>query len=225
MKKFQCSTGTANGLASCDSDSAPPPPCEGRAAEHVSNVKEHGTRKKPTSDTKTLWVKTFRCFGCGKSSHTMPKCRQCSQAYYCGADCQRKHWPKHTRSCKAAVAALARHAHRERLARAVREKGKAKVRSTEDDDLCVICQAKPVDPVEVIPNTSWVTRDPYWFREPLTYLASIAFHCNSFRVATSTARLVWRSYVRKAWTSRAPSAESLCRPGRRSSSTWVAGST
>ena len=152
MKKFQRSTGTANGLASCDSDSAPPPPCEGRAAEHVSNVKEHGTRKKPTSDTKTLWVKTFRCFECGKSSHKMPKCRQCSQAYYCGADCQRKHWPKHKRSCKAAVAALARHAHRERLARAVREKGKAKVQSTEDDDLCVICQAKRVDPVEVSPN-------------------------------------------------------------------------
>ena len=152
MKKFQRSNGTASGLASCDSDSAPPPSCEGRAAEHVSNVMEHGTRKKPTSDAKTLWVKTFRCFGCGKSSHKMPKCRQCSQAYYCGADCQRKHWPKHKRSCKAAVAALARHAHRERLARAVREKGKAKVQSTEDDDLCVICQAKPVDPVEVIPN-------------------------------------------------------------------------
>ena len=71
---------------------------------------------------------------------------------HCGADCERKHWPKHKRSCKAAVAALARHAHRERLARAVREKGKAKVQSTEDDDLCVICQAKPVDPVEVSPN-------------------------------------------------------------------------
>ena len=56
------------------------PSCEGRAAEHVSNVKKHGTRKKPTSDTKTLWVKTFRCFECGKSSHKMPKCRQCSQA-------------------------------------------------------------------------------------------------------------------------------------------------
>ena len=50
------------------------------------------------------------------------------------------------------MAALAQHAHRERLARAVREKGKAKVQSTEDDDLCVICQAKPLDPVEVSPN-------------------------------------------------------------------------
>ena len=45
--------------------------------------------------------------------------------------------------------ALARHATRERLARAVRKKGKEKVEGGDQDDLCVICQAKPVDPVEV----------------------------------------------------------------------------
>ena len=51
--------------------------------------------------------------------------------------------------CRAAVAALARHARRERLARAVREMGKEKVEGGEEDELCVICQEKPVDPVEV----------------------------------------------------------------------------
>ena len=51
--------------------------------------------------------------------------------------------------CRAAVAALARRAHRERLARAVRAKGREKVEGAEDDTLCVICQAEPVDPVEV----------------------------------------------------------------------------
>ena len=35
------------------------------------------------------------------------------------------------------------------MARAVREKGKDKVEGAEEDDLCVICQARPVDPVEV----------------------------------------------------------------------------
>ena len=48
--------------------------------------------------------------------------------------------------CRAAVAALARRAHRER---AVRAKGKDKVEGAEEDELCVICQERPVDPVEV----------------------------------------------------------------------------
>ena len=51
--------------------------------------------------------------------------------------------------CRAAVAALARRATRERLARAVREKGKDKVVHSEDDDVCVICQDTTVDAVEV----------------------------------------------------------------------------
>ena len=54
--------------------------------------------------------------------------------------------------CRAAVAALARHARRQRVARAVREKAGAEegVKQEEvDDKLCVICQDKPVNPVEV----------------------------------------------------------------------------
>ena len=104
---------------------------------------------KKKTGTKTLWVTVFRCFHCGKHGHNLPKCRQCAQAYYCNADCQRKHWRKHKPVCRAAVAALARRAHRERLARAVREKGKDKVEGAEEDELCVICLDKPVDPVEV----------------------------------------------------------------------------
>ena len=104
--------------------------------------------KKKTGQ-KTLWVTVFKCFHCGKHGHNLPKCRQCAQAFYCNADCQRKHWRKHKPVCRAAVAALARRAHRERLARAVREKGKDKVEGAADDDLCVICLSKPVDPVEV----------------------------------------------------------------------------
>ena len=51
------------------------------------------------------------------------------------------------------MAALARRATRERLARAVREKGRQKVKGAQEDELCVICQAKPVDPVEVSPGS------------------------------------------------------------------------
>ena len=105
--------------------------------------------KKKAGGKKTLWVTVFRCFHCGKHGHNLPKCRQCAQAFYCNADCQRKHWRKHKPVCRAAVAALAQRATRERLARAVREKGKDKVEGAEEDDLCVICLSKPVDPVEV----------------------------------------------------------------------------
>ena len=47
------------------------------------------------------------------------------------------------------MAAKAQDAARQRLARAVRAKGKDKVEGGEDDALCVICFSEPVDPVEV----------------------------------------------------------------------------
>ena len=53
------------------------------------------------------------------------------------------------------MAARADDARRERLARAVREKGKHKVEGGEDDALCVICLGLPVDPV-VVRAFSWL---------------------------------------------------------------------
>ena len=47
------------------------------------------------------------------------------------------------------MAAKADDARRERLARAVREKGKDDVDGAEDDALCVICLGLAIDPVEV----------------------------------------------------------------------------
>ena len=114
-------------------------------------VKSDG--KKMSGGKKTLWVTIFRCFHCGKHGHNLRRCSQCAQAYYCDADCQRKHWRKHRPVCRATVAALARRATRERLARAVREEGADSVEGAEEDTLCVICQAKPVDPVEVSPGS------------------------------------------------------------------------
>ena len=93
----------------------------------------------------------FRCFLCQKEGRSPPlqKCSQCEVAYYCGKTCQKAHWKKHKPVCIAAVAAKAQDATRQRLARAVREKGKDKVKGGKDDALCVICLGPPVDPVMV----------------------------------------------------------------------------
>ena len=93
----------------------------------------------------------FTCFLCGKEGRSPPlrRCSQCEIAYYCSKTCQRGHWKKHKAACIAAVAAKADDARRERLARAVREKGKDKVECGEDDALCVICLGPPTDPIQV----------------------------------------------------------------------------
>ena len=121
---------------------------DGAAAEQQPLVKD--TKKKEKIEgQKTLWVTVFKCFYCGKRGHNLPKCRQCSQAYYCDAGCQRKHWKKHKPVCRAAVGALAQHAHRLRVARAVREKDNVEESVKEEDKLCVICQNRPKVPVQV----------------------------------------------------------------------------
>ena len=125
---------------------------DGSAAEQQQQqaVVEHDNVKKgKEAGTKTLWVTVFKCFYCGKHGHNLPKCRQCSQAYYCNADCQRKHWKKHKPVCRAAVAALAHRAHRQRVARAVREKENVEEGVKQEDQLCVICQDRPKAPVQV----------------------------------------------------------------------------
>ena len=108
-----------------------------------------------------MWVNVFRCFLCQREGPSPPlrKCSQCEAAYYCSKTCQKAHWKVHKPACIAAVAAKAQDATRQRLARAVRAKGKDKVEGGEDDALCVICFEKPVDPVEVgvgVWGVSWV---------------------------------------------------------------------
>ena len=139
---------TANGPPASDDSSTNASTRDGGAAEQPI-VTDVAKKKKNINDKKSLWVTVFKCFQCGKRGHKLPKCTQCSQAYYCNADCQRKHWKKHKPVCRAAVAALARRATRERLARAVRDKGKDMVEHSAEDELCVICQDTTVDAVEV----------------------------------------------------------------------------
>ena len=108
--------------------------------------KKPGPKKQPVK-----WVDLFTCFQCGKEGRSPPlrRCSQCDIAYYCSKTCQRGHCKKHKAACIAAVAAKADDARRERLARAVRQKGKDKVDDGEDDALCVICLGPPVDPIQV----------------------------------------------------------------------------
>ena len=76
-------------------------------------------------------------------------CTQCEEAYYCGRKCERAHAKEHSPVCVATVAAKAQHAYRVRLARDVREKGKANVEGGEEDERCVICMEPPEDAIKV----------------------------------------------------------------------------
>ena len=97
---------------------------------------------------KTMWARISKCFDCGQKGHDLSRCTQCEEAFYCDQQCETRHAKAHEPVCMATVAAKARRAKRERVARAVREFGKT-VEGAEEDALCVICQAKLVNPVEV----------------------------------------------------------------------------
>ena len=76
---------------------------------------------------KTMWVHVFKCFDCGKEGHDLSRCAQCEEAFYCDHNCETRHAKAHGPVCTATVAAKARRARRERVARAVREFGKTAI--------------------------------------------------------------------------------------------------
>ena len=117
-----------------------------------TTTKEKKLGKTKQAGTKpVLGVDLFRCFLCQREGRSPPlrRCSQCEIAFYCSKECQRGHWKTHKAACVASVAAEAEDAARQRLARAVRAKGKEKVERAADDALCVICLSPPVNPVQV----------------------------------------------------------------------------
>ena len=141
-KQGESNTDTTNGPAAID---------EPQNTAHVPTVDlgdDNNLSKK--AGVKTMWVTIFKCFTCGKRGHDLTKCARCEEAYYCDRDCQIAHARAHAKVCVATVAAKAQRAHRERIARALRKNGEGKVGGGEmEDNLCVICQSKPVNEVEV----------------------------------------------------------------------------
>ena len=140
-KQGESNTDTTNGPAAID---------EPQNTTHVPTDLGDGDNPSKKARVKTMWVTIFKCFSCGKRGHDLTKCARCEEAYYCDRDCQIAHARAHAKVCVATVAAKAQRAHRERIARALRKNGKGKVGGGEvEDDLCVICQSKPVNEVEV----------------------------------------------------------------------------
>ena len=49
----------------------------------------------------TMSMTTSCCAECGEEGGVSLKtCKECMTIKYCGATCQRKHWPKHKKDCK-----------------------------------------------------------------------------------------------------------------------------
>ena len=151
-KSTASKTDPTNGPAASDE------PQTTHVPENLDGGKTSTSNKK--TGVKTMWVTIFKCFNCGKRGHDLSKCARCEEAYYCGRDCQIAHARAHAKVCVATVAAKAQRAHRERIARAVREDGKDKVEGGEEDELCVICQAKPVNAVALAPPRRCPQRSP-----------------------------------------------------------------
>ena len=139
-KQGESNTDTTNGPAAID---------EPQNTTHVPTDLGDDDNPSKKAGVKTMWVTIFKCFTCGKRGHDLTKCARCEEAYYCDRDCQIAHARAHAKVCVATVAAKAQRAHRERIARALRKNGKGKVEGGEGDGLCVICQSKPVNEVEV----------------------------------------------------------------------------
>ena len=140
-KQGESNTETTNGPAAID---------EPQNTTHVPTDLGDDDNPSKKAGVKTMWVTIFKCFTCGKRGHDLTKCARCEEAYYCDRDCQIAHARAHAKVCVATVAAKAQRAHRERIARALRKNDKGKMGGGEvEDDLCVICQSKPVNEVEV----------------------------------------------------------------------------
>ena len=62
-------------------------------------VSEH-TR---SAAARAAWREEHRaCAACGSAHEGLQRCKRCAAAFYCGAECQRRHWPEHKPQCRPA---------------------------------------------------------------------------------------------------------------------------
>ena len=55
---------------------------------------------KNNEDAEEHGTPTKLCSACGKKSDALMKCRACKCVWYCGKECQNKHWKEHKKECK-----------------------------------------------------------------------------------------------------------------------------
>ena len=154
-----------NGAAAAEHDPAPQPSFSSSSASSTlgydpteyqrphpddvnggSTTKSNSKSEPPTKDTKGKSAKdgSHCCFdpAC-QAPGARAECAQCHSAWYCGKACQRNDWKRHRKGCRAAVAASARAATRQREAR------EARGGQRDENEMCVICCGPPAEPVEV----------------------------------------------------------------------------
>jgi hypothetical protein len=70
-------------------------------APFIEQTRQHSLMKfdQVMKNLKLDIVENKACFGCGASAGETKKCGGCGKVYYCGKDCQRRHWKWHKPEC------------------------------------------------------------------------------------------------------------------------------
>ena len=80
------------------------------AAEQLGSMSLGGRDNdtEPTATAKNGTPAKLLCSACGEKSDTLKKCTACLCVWYCGKDCQNRHWKEHKNECKPIKKALAK---------------------------------------------------------------------------------------------------------------------
>ena len=80
------------------------------AAEQLGSMSlgGRGNDTEPAATAKNGTPTKLLCSACGEKSDTLKKCTACLCVWYCGKDCQNRHWKEHKKECKPIKKALAK---------------------------------------------------------------------------------------------------------------------
>ena len=100
---------------------------------------ENGKKKKATAALCSIRC----CAACGAPEGSLPgvlqhkPCGKCKITFYCGTECQKKHWPMHKKHCKTPEERSVAKAQAEAAAAAASSSGAAEERDFDNE--CAIC--------------------------------------------------------------------------------------